>query len=425
MEIINKLEYVKGDYIIDNAPIYCKGCRNARDLIRKKNIHPENYIYARLDKNTWILSNGLSIKYDKIFILKKFVDSIPELNININEIIKTDDGIEKAPNIIILNDKEKLKDNEGNIIEIEVRGMREVDKIFFKVKDVEKGFNITRLQDVLISDENNYLLKQHYDYFICEKNTLNGKNNNKTNKEKIKKTLFLTYEGLMRVLFVSKNNKTSKFLKWAIHTLFTVHLGSDEQKNTLISKMKGIEYSKIQDYFSIIPHDISCVYLTYLNDVKILRDKMNIDLKYHDNSKVYKFGLTESLERRKNEHKREFKNIEKFIDLKLVQYSMIDKQFLTKAEKDIKNEYQDNIIEYENMTEIIILNDDEFKKIKKSYEILGYKYSGSNQELHKEIEKLKHEMLIKDEKHLHEIQILNKIHENEMLKLELNFYKNK
>jgi hypothetical protein len=88
------------------------------------------------------------------------------------------------------------------------------------------------------------------------------------------------------------------------------------------------------------------------------------------------------------------------------------------------------------------------------YGDLSSKYSGSNQNLHDEIKQLKKDIitkdekytneilqlkkdiiineeknkllnLLKDEKHMHEILQLKKDNENDMLKLELNFYKNK
>jgi hypothetical protein len=108
------------------------------------------------------------------------------------------------------------------------------------------------------------------------------------------------------------------------------------------------------------------------------------------------------------------------------------------------------------MTELIILSNDELKKLKKMYGDLSSKYSGSNKNLHDEIKQLKKDIITKDEKYIneitqfkkdyesemahfkkdhesenkmlkknHEIEMLKKTHEIEMLKLELNFYKNK
>ena len=64
---------------------------------------------------------------------------------------------------------------------------------------------------------------------------------NQTSKKVIvNKELFLTYEGMLRVLFVSKNGKTRRFIKWATETLFTVQMGTIEQKNKIISSIKGV-----------------------------------------------------------------------------------------------------------------------------------------------------------------------------------------
>lgn len=315
-----------------------------------------------------------------------------------------------------------------NIYNIDIKQNIHTLQLYFSVETIQNEFEFINLNKKILNDKI-YTLNDDYIFISC-----GGV-----------KTLFLTYEGLMRVLFVSKNNKTSKFIKWAVNKLFTIHLGTDEQKNKLISKIKGIEYSRIQEFFSLTPHDISCIYLSSLNDVKTLREKMNIDMKYPDSSIVYKFGLTENLQRRKNEHRFDFKNIENLINIKLIQYSLIDKEFLTRAEKDVKNEFSENIIEYEKMTELIILSNDELKKLKKMYGDLSIKYSGSNINLHDEIKQLKKDIIAKDEKYTneilqlkkdknyeyeifiknHEIEMLKKTHEIEMLKLELNFYKNK
>ena len=52
----------------------------------------------------------------------------------------------------------------------------------------------------------------------------------------------------------------------------------------------------------------------YLQDVKTLRNKMNISNEYNDDDFVYKFGLTNSFEKRKNGHKSEYKDIENLIE---------------------------------------------------------------------------------------------------------------
>lgn len=61
--------------------------------------------------------------------------------------------------------------------------------IYFKVKDASVAFNMLYLNDVILNKNSSYTEFLDYKYFSI------------TNKNE----LFLTYEGLLRVLFVSKN----------------------------------------------------------------------------------------------------------------------------------------------------------------------------------------------------------------------------
>lgn len=51
---------------------------------------------------------------------------------------------------------EKFKDDDNNIVEIETRGIREYDKIYFLVKDVSDGFGIDDLRGIIIHKNTTY-----------------------------------------------------------------------------------------------------------------------------------------------------------------------------------------------------------------------------------------------------------------------------
>lgn len=91
--------YVTAESIIKNAPLYCKGVRNGRELIKKKEIKEKYYIYARFKDGQWIPNEGISVKYDKVLINKKYIRKIPELNENY--VIPSNDEIEIIPDKII------------------------------------------------------------------------------------------------------------------------------------------------------------------------------------------------------------------------------------------------------------------------------------------------------------------------------------
>jgi hypothetical protein len=419
----NNENYIEGNHILLNAPVYSKGCRSSRDLIKKKNIDSIKYIYARLKDNIWIITDGKSVKFDKVFFKNSFVNTIPELKTKkeSTDIIKDQKGIEKAPEIIKLDDNEKFKDENNNIIEIETCGERSVDKIYFKVKDVMEGFKMENLNITIIDKNTKYIENKHYKYFNCIKLQDILK---KSDTIKIKKEMFLTYHGILRVLFVSENNKTDTFIKWATETLFTVQLGNTEEKNKLVSQIKGVSYDSIQELFSINARSLPCVYLTAFNTVDKLKDIMNINNNIPNDSVVYKFGLTKSFESRKNGHKSEYKKLDKVIDMKLVYYTYVDPLYISEAETEIKNLLSDYKFEYDNHDEIVIIPNNMLKIIKTIYENIGMKYSGHTQEFNKQIQELnikilelqnKETMYIKDIENLKLLnQKDNKIHEHEL-----------
>jgi hypothetical protein len=258
---INKEEYVLSDDLFIKAPIYCKESRNARELIRKNKI--TDFVFAKPDdKNNWSITNGKSYKYDKILIKKLFIDTIKELN---DDKPGIKDNVESAPKIINLLDNEKFQDNDGNIIDIETRGERTVDKIYFKVKDVMKGFEINELNKTLISFNSVYKIDEHYKYFNCRKFV---KNNNYTRS--IKKELFLTYMGFLRLIHVSRN----KIYK---NNIYIMQKWLDNFDNTVLNNYK----INIKD--ASIKNNIGYVYIVssdLLNAVKIGMWRSNIESLY-------------------------------------------------------------------------------------------------------------------------------------------------
>ena len=191
MEIITikNNEYILVENIFNKAPVYYKESRNGRELIKNKKI--TDYIYAKIKDGVWIQSDGKSYKYDKILLKKEFVDTIKE--INEPEKISEESKYEIAPDIILLENSEKFKNTNGTIIDIETRGKRNVNNIYFKVKDVMFGFGIEHLHDTIIHKNKCYNENEHYKYFNCKKIKNLG-------KIKIKKELFLTYNGLLKVI---------------------------------------------------------------------------------------------------------------------------------------------------------------------------------------------------------------------------------
>jgi hypothetical protein len=333
--------------------------------------------------------------------------------------------IPPAPEILYLLEDEMFKDSNGNVIDIEVRGERDHNKCFFKVMDIMKGFDMPRLYDALTDKRNDgYLEGEHYKYFIIEKYASSVKNVSK-------KELFLTFEGMIRLLYVSRSKNAKVFRNWATETLFVHQMGTTEQKDKLLSKIKGVSYDTIQELFSINARTLPCVYLTAFNDVKTLRELMNIDAKYNDDDIVYKFGLTKSFEARKNGHKFEYKDIANLIDMKLVKYTYIDPLYLTDAENELKDKLSDYKINWNNHDELIVIPKNLLKFIEVVYENIGSKYSGHTAEFNKQvcelnnqINELKHVIKLKDkELELKDKDIQLEKQKSELLEMKLMMLK--
>jgi hypothetical protein len=410
---INKQKYYSADELMEYAVIFFKGCKNARAILTKENIPEDDYKYAVERDDEWIESSGNSKKFDKLFLSKEWVEEhVPEYN-------EKEYEIKIAPDIIELKNKEKFKDNDGNIIEIEVRGIREFDKCYFKVKDIMEGFEIKRLNEIITDKrKNGYIYDVHYKLF----NIQNYGADVKREKKIIKKTLFLTYTGLLRVLFVSHKKTADKFIKWASETLFTIQMGTKKQKNILISKMIGVSPETINAVFNKTSNKIPCIYLFYLGKVKDLRKSLNISMDYDDYEDVYKYGMTDDLQRRTKQHKTQtFKDI-KNIDLQLVLFGFIDPQFISKAETKIGHLItgMDLRLENDNFSELAIIPKNKMTIIKEQYEMISQAYVGHINELIVKLKDKDNEIeLLMKENELNEEKFKNELNE-EKFKNELN-----
>ena len=170
-----------------NNPELFIGCqRSLKTIIEKKKIPKNMFLFVTYHekKKEWATYNNPP-KKAKLLIRKKWFLK------NSNK-----ESIKVAPEEIDLKESEKFRDKDGNTIEVEVRGDRDPDKCFFKAKDIAKGFGIKRLMTVLINkkDGSKYVLRDHYLYFHISRNPA---------KPRLK-TLFLTFKGVLKVLFCSR-----------------------------------------------------------------------------------------------------------------------------------------------------------------------------------------------------------------------------
>ena len=309
--------------------------------------------------------------------------------------------IENAPPILELEDEEKFHDTDGNILEIEMRGERDRNKIYFKVKDVMKAFNMEYLDLIITRKESGYDIELHYKCFTRYTNCISGKNNTK----KAVKALYLTYTGLLRVLFVSRNKNAEKFTIWAITKLFTMQMGTKENKEVLGTEILNIKLENYRAVFGKCPQNFPCIYLVELGKVGALRETFGISETINDELIVYKYGFTCDLKRRLSEHERDYGK-QKNVNLDLVLFHYIDLKYTSEAEADIRDIFDsyDISLNVSGRTELIVLTKKQFERTKKEYIRTGNAFAGATRELQEEIARLKTEIIEMRLKHQLEVQ---------------------
>ena len=179
--VIDSRVYYSADDIKNKARAFAGSARNAREMVRQRKIPSDGYIYVRKQPGatTYKKTDG-SASQDRVYFTEAFAKTIAELNptatreqvassaprvANATSEEKVEQ--EKAPDIIELDDDEKFHDDEGNVLEIETRGERTYDGIYFRVKDVSSGFGIERLKDTLVNPNSGYTRNIDYKAFAC------------------------------------------------------------------------------------------------------------------------------------------------------------------------------------------------------------------------------------------------------------------
>lgn len=382
-----------------------------RSIIEKKKLKDDDYCWGYIKGDKWIKS---IMNYPKAKLLLKeewVVNHVPKMMDQVKQELYK---YEEAPPILELENEEKFKDKNGKIIEIEVRGERKHNKCYFKVKDVSIGFEMSNLNKVLLNSNTIYELDLHYKIFTVKKS-------DNVELTSSKKSLYLTYNGMLKVLFSSRSGNAESFQNWATEKLFTIQIGTQEQKDKLTAELLGVYPQTIKDVFKTNSSKTPCVYLYLIGDAKKL-----IDTKYNENELLCKFGCTDDLPRRCNEHDKLFSK-EFNSKIELICFSIIEAKYIFQAESNIHQYFKANLIEYKNMKELIVINKKDLHSIKEHYSMIQNSYIGRYEEMYNKISvlektiiELNNKIILKDK----DIELLGEKHKNELQNKELQL-KNK
>lgn len=403
----NKL-YYSADELKLFDPLFFNRCGSSvRGIVKKYSIPDNEYVYVgHIKGDNPPLSNAKVLKAKLILTESWVKKNVPKINTTLSY------KYEPLPPLIQLEDFEKFMDDEGNTFNVETRGERSEEKIFFKVKDISKIFEMKDFAKVTIfNKDRGYTSPQHYKTFVIDSLIKDELMDNK----KGSLSTFLTYEGLLKVIYSSRGNTiVQKFRKWATKVVYTSHLGTSEQRQELSrSIVRGANPESVRDVLGCSVTSTPCIYLFNLGGVKDLKNSdifKDVLEPYSNKDYVLKYGKSIDLKRRSGEHKRSFSPLK----IKLTKYAYIDPQYISKAEYKLKK-YISNKLECESLkvevnhqitNEIVVLNQAQMKLLYNKYTELSEKYGGCLTDLNKVNTNLERE-----------IEILSLTHELEMEKI--------
>lgn len=326
------------------CPVYCKGVRSNQQLLDKKNI--KDYIYGKIVDNKLEQTEKLSRKYGSTFIDKSAI----------TELFQVDDQskLEPLPPTIDDEDLVFFKDEDGREFNITMRGKRTKNDIYFKVKDIMYLFEMPTLNNDMKHANSAFSNEIHYKYFnMCK----SGIVSNQQSKE-----MYLTYEGLMRVIIVSRSGIGHKFKTWIDDIVFAAAFGTKEQKIEVSKKILNVDADHLRSIMGKCPLDIKCIYL--------------IDIKVNDgNKKVFKYGFTDNVQRRFKEHMKTYGE-----NISLESFVFIPTLSLSKAESEFKNSISRYRFPAEQERELISLCEESVVNVKTIFKTISEKYTGNMKE---------------------------------------------
>jgi len=381
-------EYVESSIIINKAPKFSKYCRNGAELVKKHGI--EDFIYMRYDKEDklWYNYEVRSFRYDKLFISLEYIKSNESL---MNELKYNEDDNEHAPDIIVLEEHEMFRDNEGKTYDVETRGIREKDKIFFSLDDVAKCFEIPSLRNTIIDSKASYVEDIDYKYFIVNQK---------------KRTMFLTYNGLLKLQQTSRTIRAEN--KYTIHIWLSSIVPIKNKKFKIknvekVRKMNGYVYCITSPILNAVKIGYWRSSLTTLRRRYITSYGPDINIRY-----VYT-RRPEKLEKKCHSFFNEYK----------IKNELFKKDFLDEYYRYLENNIQEPIVDEEDINDNDNTDDDGDNDNTNNYTYINecLKRTLNNKTAEMELELTKKDLVIKDK----EILIQSKEttiqkQENELLK---------
>ncbi|KAI8591321.1 hypothetical protein BDZ88DRAFT_470638 [Geranomyces variabilis] len=235
--------------------------------------------------------------------------------------------LEDAPEVLSLEEAEKFQNEDGEPQEVETRGVRAANGIFFRANDVSLLVSEHRLWVTnRVTHPNSSFERGPDKDFVSFKVLVN-----EDGRPRACSRLFLTYRGLVRVMNVSRTPAARRFCDWAAALLQAAQMGSREQRQEAAASILKTPIAKVREALSSFSPKPSGVYLLSLGTVGQLRKSMEIANDIPDAHVVLKWGETGDLDDRIRKHLADYGRI-RGATVELVKFIYIDSSHLTTCE---------------------------------------------------------------------------------------------
>lgn len=405
---VNRTKYVYAKDLFSIAPEYTKGLKTPRSIIAERGIKDDDYCYVRCVKGEYHLSNGKSNKKDLICIKLSAIEHVPEISEKLNSLPKnkinnikctgklwvtkrhlkeqakeTDEKIDgvidhEEAKLIIIDEIYKFR-FEGIIINVEIRGDRRHDKIYFKISDIANSLGIMSFNNVILGTHSSYNIIEDY---VFIKNEEGG-------KKKI--DLFLTFEGLMRYFITTKCCKMRKYIKWCTEVFFVFRTAAPKIEENTARNFIGTDALAFKNIIEPIQQDISCVYLLTLGYAKNLRNHLPIYDDTPNDFIIAKYGRTNNFSRKITEYIASYGKISN-VFLRVKYCALIDPLNIAEGESYIRclMKKTDSHINFGN--EMVAISESRIEDLSDVYRSISQRYYIQNSESMARIKNLEREI---------------------------------
>jgi AraC-like DNA-binding protein len=409
--------------------LYFVGCKSMKKCIVKQNIPSDKIVYMKNNKEYNAGYKQADVYIEKEYVHKHVLNEEQQTR-NEETLVRTkekrveekriekkqrkefeEDEIEDLPVLLHLDDEDMFKNEDGVPMDIETRGVKTQEAVFFKASDIGKAFGYDNVYKTVLNVGSNYDYETDFRYFKSLNDVINY--------SVVRKELYLTYDGVLKLLFCARGNKVTRFRKWASAVLFTLQLGTQEDKDVLAAEALNVDVSTVTQLFRKSCRAIPCVYLFEVGTVGEMRPHFNLDDFKNDNEKVYKYGRTEDMARRAGEHQKTYGRL-KGNTFGLSVFSYIDEKHASKAETKLKH-YFDNInaiVMDQKYNELVVMDKKKLLTMKELYNDIYIHFSGNNKDLVQQMQEMQLNHQI--EKQEYENKLLVKEHESILTRKEFD-----